>query len=106
MDAGGGQRERGHPRRVRGRRSIRSLVGDHPVQSPGEVGTIAYSATVRPARFIPWGLDGDVEINVKKHERPEEHSQKERQELTAAMNGISVAERYHDTDDDVHETEK
>ncbi|MGH3572213.1 MAG: hypothetical protein ACRDQH_12265 [Pseudonocardiaceae bacterium] len=51
-------------------------------------------------------LDGDMEINVKKHERPEEHSQYERQELTAAMNSISVAERYHDTDDDVHETEK
>ncbi|MFN2478356.1 MAG: hypothetical protein ABR615_04195 [Pseudonocardiaceae bacterium] len=52
------------------------------------------------------GLDGDMEIDVEKHERPEEHSQNERQEFTDAMDGVSVAERYHDTDDDVHETEK
>jgi hypothetical protein len=67
---------------------------------------LAIGGALDPAPIHPVALDGDMEINVKKHERPEEHRQYERQELTAAMNSISVAERYHDTDDDVHETEK
>jgi len=47
-----------------------------------------------------------MEIDVKKYEGPEEHSKNERQEFTAAMDSIAVAERYHDADDDIHETEK
>jgi hypothetical protein len=46
-----------------------------------------------------------MEVDVKKHERPEEHSQNERQEFTATMDRVSVTERYHHTDDDVHEAE-
>jgi hypothetical protein len=47
-----------------------------------------------------------MEVDVKKHEGPKEHGQDKRQEFTGVMDGVSIAERHHDTDDDVHETEK
>ena len=42
-----------------------------------------------------------MEVDTKKHERPEQSSQNERQELPKTMDCISVSERYDHADNQI-----
>jgi hypothetical protein len=44
------------------------------------------------------GLDRDMEVKAKQHERPEEHGQDERQQFANTSEYVSVSVSYHRTD--------
>jgi hypothetical protein len=50
-------------------------------------------------------LDGNVQVDVEKHERPQQDSQEKGQELADGMDRVSVGKRYHYTNNYVQETE-
>jgi hypothetical protein len=52
------------------------------------------------------GLDSDMEVETKQHERPEEHGQDEGQKFANSGEHISVRVRHHCTDNYIDETKK
>jgi hypothetical protein len=58
-----------------------------------------------PERHASLALDSNMQVDVEKHERPQQDSQEKGQEIADGMDRVSVSKRYHYTDDYVQETE-